>query len=648
MKPFLSFALLLLVSACTMTQPNIKNEVVTPQLIESNIANGSFSKAEALIKEYLHSNSLPYKERQKWLFQIEKMNRIRMDFSVSDSTVISYLLNYYDSIPSLQMGAWEQGKALEYKMIDDKKYYFKNAARNLFRISAAARKQYERIHGSSPDSLQRFLSAYIPSIVKDAQTEGSVLVDPVSMEVTYTLSVNPNAVPPGELVRAWMPMPRTDIARQTDVQLISFSQPNYILSSDLLAHTSIYMEKKAVADEPTIFSYTFSYTSYAEWYNFNATDIKLYNTQSNVYQNFTTEQPPHIIFSDRIRKMTEEVVGNEQNPYLKVKKIYDWIDRNFPWASAREYSTIDNIPEYVLDNRHGDCGQVTLLFITMARCAGVPAKWQSGWMMHPGNKNLHDWAEVYYEGIGWVPVDQSFGRVRLSQDPDVYWFYTKGIDAYRLVVNQDTGKDFYPVKMHPRSETVDFQRGEVEWQGGNLYFNNWTYQMNIAYKPAAQKIPESSVPVQKVVKSQVEAKYGFPDNRTGSRDIYYPNNSRMYADPVPGTYPSNTQFPRENSMEDISLRNYERSYLRNNDGGVGQSSFFPNMNVPSKIEDNSLSLEYLNQMGYGSGYRYPEDRYISPTERAPLPGNSYYPSYSRDLNDPRSIPPPQNDPSKVR
>jgi transglutaminase-like putative cysteine protease len=177
-----------------------------------------------------------------------------------------------------------------------------------------------------------------------------------------------------------------------------------------------------------------------------------------------------------------EVVGDEHNPYIKVKKIYEWIDTNFPWASAREYSTISNIPEYVLANRHGDCGQVSLLFITMARAAGIPAKWQSGWMMHPGNKNLHDWAEVYFEGIGWVPVDQSFGRVFGNEGNDeTYYFFTKGLDPYRLIVNQDISGPFFPAKIYPRSETVDFQRGEVEWRGGNLYFDRWRYNMQIDY-----------------------------------------------------------------------------------------------------------------------------------------------------------------------
>jgi hypothetical protein len=39
----------------------------------------------------------------------------------------------------------------------------------------------------------------------------------------------------------------------------------------------------------------------------------------------------------------------------------------------------------------------------------------------------------------------------------------------------------YPKKIYPRSETVDFQRGEVEWSGGNLYFPQWDYSMEIEY-----------------------------------------------------------------------------------------------------------------------------------------------------------------------
>lgn len=135
----------------------------------------------------------------------------------------------------------------------------------------------------------------------------------------------------------------------------------------------------------------------------------------------------------------------------------------------------------MIENGHGDCGQVALLFITLARYNGIPAKWQSGFMMHPNGLNLHDWAEVYFEGIGWVPVDQSFGRRDLNMGDDITYFYANGIDAYRWIVNNDYSCPLFPEKTYLRSETVDFQRGELEWRGGNIYFNQWSWDFDVEY-----------------------------------------------------------------------------------------------------------------------------------------------------------------------
>jgi len=118
--------------------------------------------------------------------------------------------------------------------------------------------------------------------------------------------------------------------------------------------------------------------------------------------------------------------------------------------------------------------------LSMARSLGIPCKWQSGWYLLPQTKNLHDWAEVYYEGIGWVPVDPSFKLIN-SEDKRIKEFYLNGLDCYRLVINDDYGQELYPPKKHYRSEPFDFQRGELEWEAGNLYFDSWSYQMEVEY-----------------------------------------------------------------------------------------------------------------------------------------------------------------------
>mgnify|MGYP003288345760 CR=1 FL=1 len=94
--------------------------------------------------------------------------------------------------------------------------------------------------------------------------------------------------------------------------------------------------------------------------------------------------------------------------------------------------------------------------------------------------------EVYMEQFGvFSDVNRDpRGRVITSADKsrldsDYFYFYTHGMDAWRFIVNSDYSQPFYPAKIHPRSETVDFQRGEVEWRGENLYFGRWNYDLEL-------------------------------------------------------------------------------------------------------------------------------------------------------------------------
>lgn len=404
------------------------------------------------------------------------MERIAIDFSRDSSYIVGYLKSYYPNLTQEQMQQWEETNALENTIIDGQKRYFRSAGRNLFRIDKEAKAVFDAIEGVTPDQEDMFLDGYNKSVIKAARGQKKALVLPVKMTIKYSLTVKPDVVPEGAILKAWMPYPKENQNSHKKVKIISASEPEYIIAPDKYTHKSIYMEKPAVAGQPTVFSYEFSFIGYNEWYDFHPEDILPYKTDSKLYKEYTAERATHIIFSDRIKKLTDSIVGTETNPYLKVKAIYSWIVDNYPWASAREYSTIKNIPEYVLDNNHGDCGQVGLLLVTMARCAGVPARWQSGWMLHPNAVNMHDWSEVYYEGVGWVPTDVSFGRGRgnVKLNEDEYFFYTKGLDAFRLIANTDYSGSMYPEKKFTRSETVDFQRGEVEWEGGNLYFNQWS------------------------------------------------------------------------------------------------------------------------------------------------------------------------------
>ena len=83
--------------------------------------------------------------------------------------------------------------------------------------------------------------------------------------------------------------------------------------------------------------------------------------------------------------------------------------------------------------------------------------------------------------MGWGLVDKAFGLAAYAEKAGKPYFYRGGIASWRMVVTQDYGMPLVPEKKYPRSETVDFQRGEVAWTCGTLYFTEWDYHMDIEY-----------------------------------------------------------------------------------------------------------------------------------------------------------------------
>ncbi|MCB9299638.1 MAG: transglutaminase domain-containing protein [Lewinellaceae bacterium] len=449
--------------------------------INTEIAAGNFQKAQEMIRGRVAHGGLPDTAVYNLELQSALLDRIRIDFNRDEAYVRKTLQPYYPTLSEEQLQAWEQSGDLEMRVIEGKKRYFRNAVWNLFRVNAEAKAQRKEVDGPQKDDLALFLQAYLPQGVNNIKESAGVTATPRQIRITYTLRVEPDAVPAGEMIRAWLPYPRASRGRLGPVQLISSSQPFYIIAPLAYPHTSIYMEQPARANEEAVFQFQAEYTAYDEWYELRELDIQPYDTSSELYQQFTSERAQHIRFTPQLKALSEKIVGEEKDPVQKAWLLYQWIGENIPWASALEYSTMPNIPSYCIQHRRGDCGMKSLLFITLCRYNGIPAKWQSGWFLYPDNLNLHDWSELYFEGLGWVPVDPDFNLQDINNNEDARSFFFGGADAYRLIVNDDFSGPFFPAKIHPRSETVDFQRGEVEWRGGNLYFDQWDYNMKVEY-----------------------------------------------------------------------------------------------------------------------------------------------------------------------
>ena len=472
MKQFLVplCAVACLSAACSGPTKDLATEIST--LIDE----GRFAEAEASLDA---TASSPRKISERTVDSLrEIMRRIRIEFPF-DRTQIADMIrqNISDTVSDAQIERWSRNGELEMRTIDGEARYFNRSVGNLIRLAP------ELAHLRNPGTERDRVQAADAARAIAASDGMGTCADPIGMTVRYTLEIAPNAVPEGDTVRCWLPFPRRDLPRMRDVELLDTSPAEHIVSPADAPHSSVYMERIARKDSATVFTLSYHATALSQYFDPErmSDSIRPYDTDSDLYKTYTAQRPPHIVFSPRLAGKARELAANETDPIRITARIYDWIETNFPWAGSIEYGVLPCIPEYVLDTGHGDCGQVSLLLIAMLRSVGIPAGWESGWIVENGCAGLHDWGKVYYEGIGWVPIDMSYGTTVAGDVPAVRHFYRSGLENHRLPINSDYGRTFYPAKRHMRSEPVDFQRGEAETSRRNLYFDEWSYVMDVEY-----------------------------------------------------------------------------------------------------------------------------------------------------------------------
>ncbi len=433
---------------------------------------GRFNDAEAAIVAALARSDLSPAKRDALTFERERMRRIRLDFHLDPAEARAQVRKAIPDLDPAQFARWDQAGLIEHFDIDGSRWYFGRAVSNLFLLSpeASARRAIPR---KPVDGPMEILNTHHAEVRRDAMAIGKPGVAPRRVRVSYSVEVNADALPAGKTVRAWLPYPRAIATQQEGLQLVKTVPATHQIAPESALQRTIYLEKTAEAGKPTAFAVEYELTVFGQYYPIDPERV-VPVPSTPALASYLAERAPHVVFTEELRAFSRRVVGDERNPYRIAQKLFAAVDR-IPWAGAREYSTISNISDYALHAGHADCGQQTLLLITLLRLNGIPARWQSGWVFSDaGYDNMHDWGWLYLAPYGWVPMDVTFGRFQTTE-PGMEWFYLGGLDSYRIAFNDDYSRDFVPAKQHVRSETVDLQRGEVEWDGGNLYFDQWDY-----------------------------------------------------------------------------------------------------------------------------------------------------------------------------
>jgi transglutaminase-like putative cysteine protease len=115
-------------------------------------------------------------------------------------------------------------------------------------------------------------------------------------------------------------------------------------------------------------------------------------------------------FSDIVYDILKD--KQHESHLMKARALYDYIIDNVRYAKQGKYGTGD--ANFACDARSGNCTEFHSLFISLARTAGIPARFAIGAFI-PSERNeggvngYHCWAEFFAEGKWW-PVDISEGN----------------------------------------------------------------------------------------------------------------------------------------------------------------------------------------------------------------------------------------------
>ena len=106
----------------------------------------------------------------------------------------------------------------------------------------------------------------------------------------------------------------------------------------------------------------------------------------------------------RIRETARQIVGPTKEPFTRISKLVEWIQKNISKEPVDVFSALD-----VLMGKKAECQGHALLYTALARALSIPTRVVNGLVYSEARQGFlyHSWAESYVAGA-WIPVDPIF------------------------------------------------------------------------------------------------------------------------------------------------------------------------------------------------------------------------------------------------
>lgn len=282
----------------------------------------------------------------------------------------------------------------------------------------------------------------------------------LSADITLRAYIRTTVPSAGKRVQAWLPIPAACPQQEEKyIEILSATPGAQIAPASAEART-IYWE----SGERDSFEVVYRYRHTAKYVE--PEKLPWDGAQPQFY---TGEFLPHIAFTPYLRELAHRLTDGLNAPVEKAAAIYDYIAENVDYRFQPDYILLDDIADSCAKELRGDCGVMALLFITLCRIAGVPARWQSGLHVTPEEAGCHDWAMFYASGYGWLYADPSFGSgARRNGEARRKKHYFGNLDPCRMVANSAFQAFLTPPDPCYRADPYDNQLGEMTVDGVGL------------------------------------------------------------------------------------------------------------------------------------------------------------------------------------
>lgn len=270
-----------------------------------------------------------------------------------------------------------------------------------------------------------------------------------NVDYSFELVPDPSKVDRTKDLKLWLPIPR-EWDSQKAVKIISSQPPPHARYEDPEHGNRMFFWD--FGKEPERSSHKvdikFRLESYEFHVEFDPNQIGPYDKTSKEYDLYTRNT--HTInITSKIKELAEIAIGDEKNPYLQAKRIFEFTRKKMRYRILdfeRGRGTKCLLDYPIMDEKtgkeyyEGSCNQYSALFVALYRAVGIPARSVVGFIgwgpwikakdskplykfetklspeglvgaQHYGALRPHTWSEFLLPGYGWIPVDPLFSSI---------------------------------------------------------------------------------------------------------------------------------------------------------------------------------------------------------------------------------------------